>query len=237
MKYLCIALFFILVIDLLICKIYSQIMLNRCNQTLASAPPDAKKPTMLTFLDLKVFFKLLNNFIHFSSLIRLNLFIVSYIPSHTIRNFIYRHIFKVKMGKNVAIYYGAEIRAPWNLEIGDGCIIGDKAKLDARNGIKIGKNVNFSTGVWIWTEQHGVNDENFSCEGAPVIIEDRCWCGPRTIILPGKTMKEGSVLAAGGVLTKNTEPFSINGGVPAKKIGERNRNINYELNGERMHLL
>ena len=161
------------------------------------------------------------------SLLRLNLFLVSFIPSHTIRNYLYRHIFKVKLAQNAVIYYGAEIRAPWNLEIGEGSIIGDKSILDARRGIKIGRNVNFSTGVWIWTEQHGVNNIDFSCdgEGGSVIIEDRCWCGPRTIILPGRQMKEGSVLAAGAVLTKDTEPFSINAGIPAKKIGERNIHI------------
>jgi len=185
----------------------------------------------------KNFLNCISSLFQLSSLLRLNLFLVSYIPSHTIRNFLYKNIFRVKMGKNVVIYYGAEIRAPWNLEIGEGSIIGDKSILDARNGIKIGKNCNFSTEVWIWTEQHSVNDEGFSCEGAPVIIEDRCWLGPRTIVLPGKTMKEGSVLAAGAVLTKNTEPFSINGGIPAKKIGERNRNINYEFEGKHFHFL
>lgn len=43
---------------------------------------------------------------------------------------------------------------PNNIIIGRGSIIGDQAVLDARNGIELGENVNFSTGVWIWTEQH-----------------------------------------------------------------------------------
>ena len=46
------------------------------------------------------------------------------------------------------------------------------------------------------------------------------------------------MLAAGGVLTKNTDPFGIYGGVPAKKIGERNQNLNYNLaDSKRYHFL
>ena len=224
----------ILIFDLSLLRVYCYIRLKadkKKGQNNVSGNSNVKK-----FFNV---LKFINDVLMLSSLLRLNLFIISYIPSHTIRNFLYRHVFLVKMAKNSVIYYGAEIRSPWLLEIGEGSIIGDKAILDARNGIKIANNVNFSTGVQIWTEQHGVNNMDFSCEGQgyPVIIENRCWCGPRTTILPGKTMKEGSVLAAGAVLTKDTEPFSINAGVPAKKIGERNRNINYELKGNRLHFL
>ena len=228
----CLIMLSILIIDLIVINIFCVLMSKRPVAVIHQSVGGRRslKQSVLVFI---------KKILCLESLLRLNLFIVSYIPSHTVRNFLYRHIFKVKMGKKVVIYYGAEIRSPWNLEIGDGSIIGDKSILDARKGIKIGKNVNFSTGVWIWTEQHGVNNEDFSCkgQGAPIIIEDRCWCGPRTIILPGKTMKEGSVLAAGAVLTKDTEPFSINAGVPSKKIGERNRAINYEFSGERLHFL
>ena len=65
------------------------------------------------------------------------------IPSHHIRNFIYRYIFHVHLSENAVIYYGAEIRDHSKLYIGKGSIIGDKAILDARNGIEIGENVNF----------------------------------------------------------------------------------------------
>ena len=76
------------------------------------------------------------------------------IPSHHIRNFIYRRIFLVQMEQKVIICWGAEIRCPGKLKIGKGSIIGDKALLDARNGITIGKNVNFSSNISIYTECH-----------------------------------------------------------------------------------
>lgn len=116
--------------------------------------------------------------------------------------------------------------------IDDGAIVGDKCILDARNGIHIGKNVNMSTGVWIWTMQHDVNSENFASEGAPVSIGDRAWVSCRTVILPGVNIAEGSVVAAGAVCTKDTAPYKIYGGVPCKQIGDRNINLNYNFNGK-----
>lgn len=47
------------------------------------------------------------------------------------------------------------------------------------------------------------------------------WIGDRAIILDGINVGTGSVIAAGSVVTKNTEPYSIVGGVPAKEIKKR----------------
>jgi acetyltransferase-like isoleucine patch superfamily enzyme len=154
------------------------------------------------------------------------------ISFHSVRNVIYKYILKIKMEKNVILYGGAEIRSPHKLTIGKGSIIGHHSILDARNGIEIGKNVNFSHGVWLWTEQHNHNNSDFSCESSKnkkIIIQDRVWLGPRVIVLPGCTIGEGAVIGAGAVVTKDIEPFTINVGIPAKKIGERNRNLTYEF--------
>lgn len=166
--------------------------------------------------------------------LRYSIILTSKIPSHLLRNFIYKFLYHIKIGKNVIIYGGIEIRSPYNIEIGDGTIIGDDSKLDGRNGIIIGNNVNFSTGVWVWTEQHNPQSSDFSCinEGLPVIIGDRAWISCRVVILPGVTIGEGSVIAAGAVVTKDVEPYSIYGGIPAKKIGDRNKNLTYNFDGE-----
>ncbi len=175
----------------------------------------------------------------FESVLRLNLAITGVIPSHTIRNGLYRYIYKVDLGKNSVLYYGAEIRAPWNLHIGEGTIIGDKAILDARSGIYIGNNVNFSTGVWIWTLQHNVNSPSFGVdgEGKAVVIHDRVWVSCRTVILPGVEIGEGATVAAGAVVTKSLGEFKIYGGVPAKEIGSRNSELTYSFDGGHMHFL
>lgn len=170
------------------------------------------------------------------SIVRLSVKLVGFIPSHFIRLVIYKFVFRIHIGKNVVIYYGAEIRSPWNLYIGDGTIIGDKAILDCRSGLCIGENVNLSTGVWIWTLQHGINENDFSTKNEikPVFVENRAWLSCRTTILPGVKICEGSVVAAGAVVSKSTEPFSLYGGVPAKYISRRNNDINYVFDGSHM---
>ena len=74
------------------------------------------------------------------------------IPSHTVRKFFYKHVFCVSMKKDAVIYHGAELRAPWSLEVGEGTSIGDNAILDARRGgIRFGKSVNVGSRVCLWT--------------------------------------------------------------------------------------
>ena len=156
------------------------------------------------------------------------------VPSHYIRNFIYKKIMLVKLGKNAILYYGAELRAPYRLEIGEGSIIGDNAILDARRGgIIIGKNVQFGSDVKLWTGSHDLNDPYFRSlpsKRGGIKIGDRVWIGPSVTILHSITIGEGSVVAAGSVVTKNIPPFEFWAGIPAKKIGERNRNLKYIFN-------
>jgi acetyltransferase-like isoleucine patch superfamily enzyme len=157
------------------------------------------------------------------------------ISFHATRNIIYRDVFKIKMGKNVIIYGGVEIRGSNRLIIGKGSIIGHHSVLDARNTIEIGENVNFSHGVWLWTEQHNYNNSDFSCVSSKkkmIKIYDRVWLGPRVIVLPGCTIGEGAVVGAGAIVTKDIEPYTINVGIPARKVGERNKDLTYVFDGK-----
>lgn len=169
----------------------------------------------------------------FQGYLRLQLKFLSNFPSHVVRSFFLKNVFHMTIGKHVTIYSGFEIRDPWNITIGNGSIIGDNSILDGRNGIYIGNNVNFSTGVWIWTEQHDLNDSYFNCnnKGGEVKIQDRVWIGSRVIVLPKTTIDEGAVIAAGAVVTNNCEKFGVYMGVPATLKKFRNNNLKYEFDG------
>jgi serine acetyltransferase len=110
------------------------------------------------------------------------------------------------------------------------------AILDARRGLDLGRNVNLSTGVWIWTEQHDPNDPDFAIVGGNVVIEDYVWISCRAVILPGVRIGEGCVVAAGAVVTKDMPAWSIVGGVPAVVIGQRSSNMRYQLGGRRRYI-
>ena len=161
-------------------------------------------------------------------LYNLVLYMIGYIPSHTIRKLFYR-LFGMKIGHNSFVYAGCEIRKPKSITVGDGTIIGHRNILDGRNSITIGSNVNFSTEVWIWTMQHDHFDPFFNTLGGPVVIEDYAWISCRTIILPGvKIGKRGSSIG-GRCCDRKFPPYAIVGGVPAKVIGQRNQDQRYSL--------
>lgn len=162
---------------------------------------------------------------YLNALMWLLLGVVAYIPLRFIRNAILKMLgLKIKK----AILYGTfHIRKPSKISIDEGTVIGHGVTLDGRNGITIGKNVNFSSEVMVWTMQHDYNDPGFGASGGPVIIHDYVWVSARAIILPNVTIGEGVVVAAGAVVTKDVESYTIVGGIPAKKIGERNRSLDY----------
>lgn len=153
---------------------------------------------------------------------------------HAFKMFFYRYIYNMDIAPKVVIYKDCEVRCPEAVKIGRGSVIGDNAILDGRAGLTIDENVVFASNVSVWTLQHDYRDPEFRCvEGhyGPVHICKRAWIGPNVIILHDVTIGEGAVVAAGAVITKDVEPFTLVGGVPAKKIGERPRNLIYNLDG------
>ena len=164
---------------------------------------------------------------YYKGLIALSLKILSNFPSHHFRNFILRYFFNLKLGRQVVLYSGFTIRKPNKIFIGNGTVVGYNCELDGRMGLLIGKNVNISSDVKFYTLQHDHNSSDFKAVGAQVIVEDFVWVSVRAIILPGVTIGKGAVVAAGAVVTEDVEPYTVVGGVPAKKIGERNKNLDY----------
>ncbi len=134
----------------------------------------------------------------------------------------------MKIAKKAVVYGGFEIRSPWNVELGE-CVIGVNALLDGRNGIVIKDGVCLAQNVSIYTEQHDVNDPLFRTngKGGSVNIDEMAWISSRTTILPKVQVGRGAVLAAGAVATKNLEAYGVYAGIPAKRIAERNKEINY----------
>jgi len=95
--------------------------------------------------------------------------------------------------------------------------------------IRIGSDVSIGPEASILTLGHDPQSPVFADRGGDVIIGNRVWIGYRALILPGVTIGEGAVVGAGAVVTKNVEPFTIVGGNPAKKIGDRSKDVSYNL--------
>lgn len=156
-------------------------------------------------------------------------FLVGRIPVHSLRIWTYRHVLRIKIGANTSFHWRAAFFAPQGLSIGGNSIIGNDAFLDARRGICIGDNVNIGGHVQIFTLEHDPQDSQFGIKGGPVNIGDRAYIATRSTILPGVSIGKGAVVAAGAVVTKDVQEYSIVAGVPARKIGDRSRDLNYKL--------
>ena len=154
---------------------------------------------------------------------------VGCLPCQSLRMLIYRIALRLKAGRRVTIYGNVEMRSPWKITIGEDAVVGNDCLLDGRRGLTIGRHVNISSGAWIWTLHHDIQATDFQAVGAPVTIGDRAWICARAMVLPGVTVGEGAVVAAGAVVTKDVPPYAVVGGVPAKQVSERNRDLAYEL--------
>jgi len=153
---------------------------------------------------------------------------LGYFPSHRVRGYFYRRA-GLLIDRTSSIHWRAEFYAPERITIGRYCTIGDSSFLDGRSGLMIGDCVNFGSHVSIYTRQHDVDSPDFAEVGAPVTIGDYAWVSSHSIVLPGVTIGEGAVVAAGSVVTKDVAPYTLVGGNPARYIRDRSRDLRYRL--------
>jgi len=135
-----------------------------------------------------------------------------------------KYIFK-QCGKNVNIGQNARFGTGKNIIIGYNSGIGINAKVP--DNIIIGEHVMMGENVTVFGSNHAFDriDIPMTKQGfktyPPVVIEDDVWIGNNTIILPGRTLKKGSIVAAGTVLTKDFPEYSIIGGNPSRLLKSR----------------
>jgi len=145
---------------------------------------------------------------------------------------LYTHQF-AECGKNVMFYPTSSDIFYRHIYVGSNVFIGPGASFMAYiSRIKIGNKVMFGPNVTIRGGNHSSHiigkfmsdyqtSEKLPEDDQQVVIEDDVWIGTGAIILKGVTIGRGSIVAAGAVVTKDVQPYSIIGGVPAKLIKYR----------------
>jgi len=165
--------------------------------------------------------------LYFDSLFYITNRVVAHIPFHSVRLLFYRYCLGFKIGKGSHIFMEAWFDTKRNFCMGRNSNINQKCRLDNRGIITIGNNVSVSAEACILTADHDLQKSDFSSRYRPVNIEDYVFVGTRATILPGVTLGKGSAVAAGAVVTKNVESFTIVAGVPAKPISTRKSDLSY----------
>ncbi|WP_203473519.1 acyltransferase [Dissulfurispira thermophila] len=130
------------------------------------------------------------------------------------------------IGDNCLIRDGVRIQGGLGtLRIGDFFAINHNSSITFNGDLDIGNYVMIGPGVTITTSGHSFNNKEImrfqKDTYKKIVIEDDVWIGANAVILPGVTIAKGTVVGAGSVVTKNTEPYSIVVGNHAKVIGYR----------------
>ena len=134
---------------------------------------------------------------------------------------------KIIIGDNVTI--DSDVRFvssnDGTIKIGENSFVGPYTIINGGGNVIIGNKTVFAKNISINANDHNhdraayIRDQGYT--KADVIIEDDVWLGANVCVNKGVTIRQGSVVGANAVVTKDTEPYSINVGVPAKKIAER----------------
>lgn len=128
--------------------------------------------------------------------------------------------FGAKIGKDVRIKPGIQIKYPWKLEIGDYSWLAD-CYIENLDWVKIGNHCCISQQAMLMTGNHNYKKTSFDLITSSIILEDGAWIGARASVCPGVTLYSHSILSMGSVATGDLTAYSIYQGNPAVKIRDR----------------
>mgnify|MGYP000794746274 CR=1 FL=1 len=156
----------------------------------------------------------------------LNRFIFRWIPFWYIRR-LFLLPFVKGIGYHSQIDMDCFFFEPRKLKIGEHSHINRNVTLDSRGGIEIGERCSISFNCNLITGYHEIQAPKFNYAAKPIIISDYVHIGVGATILAGVNIGRGAVIAAGAVVTIDVSNYAIVGGVPAKIIGYREKDLSY----------
>jgi len=135
--------------------------------------------------------------------------------------------FARSVSENITVESGVFLGDARDIEIGRNVQINEDCWI--RN-VSIGEDVMLAPRVMVLNYGHNAEsvDVPMNSQGVRVyprtVIENDVWVGAAAIVMPGVKVCTGSIVAAGSIVTKDTEPYSVVGGNPARLIKYRKNN-------------
>ncbi|MCU1323875.1 MAG: transferase hexapeptide repeat containing protein [Acidobacteriaceae bacterium] len=143
-----------------------------------------------------------------------------WMPLSSVRVFILR-AFGAHIGERVVVRPGAHIKYPWHLIVGNDCWLGERVWIDNLTTVRLGDSVCLSQGAYLCTGNHDWGDKAFGLMLAPIMLNDCSWAGAMSVLLPGTVLGEGSIAAAGSVISGVVPDYEIYSGNPGTFVKKR----------------
>jgi acetyltransferase-like isoleucine patch superfamily enzyme len=152
------------------------------------------------------------------------------LPRHRLFNFFkanYLRLLGATIGRKITFYPGIRLSPGTRLVLGDHVDLAWGVLITTGGGVEIGDRTLVGYNTMIFSANHRIpagRGRIFDSghDRKKVTIQHDVWIGAGCMIMPGVTIGEGAVVAAGSVVTKDVAPFTLVGGVPARVIRERN---------------
>jgi len=127
------------------------------------------------------------------------------------------------VGDNVSVFPDVYLQNVQEMEIGNNVSFQPMVYIEAYGGVKIGNDVSLAEGASLFSVNHGFDDLNIPIKdqpltALPIEIESNVWIGAKATILGGVKIANGTIVAAGAVVSKSTDKNSTVAGVPARTI-------------------
>lgn len=123
--------------------------------------------------------------------------------------------FGAKIGQRVVIRSNVNITFPWRLQIGDDVWLGEEVLILSLAPVVIESNVCISQRAFLCTGSHDFRAPNFDLITKPITIRAGSWVAAQVFVAPGVEIGEGSMVAAGSVVSQDVPPKTLVRGNPA----------------------
>lgn len=119
----------------------------------------------------------------------------------------------LRLGRHLTFYNPSRIKIGAHIYLAYGCMF-----LAGAEEIRIGDEVIMGPYCVLASEDHLRKNNSFrygSTSTAPITVERGCWLGAHVVVTAGTTVGQGTLVAAGAVVTKNIPDYVLAGGIPA----------------------
>jgi acetyltransferase-like isoleucine patch superfamily enzyme len=134
-------------------------------------------------------------------------------------------------------HFASRVSVRPTLSIGDHSGVGHNCHFSVAKRIDIGRHCRIASDVWMFDSPGHPSDPEPRRLGRPpgdgdvrpIVVGDNVWIGGRSIIFPGVTIGEGSIVSAGSVVLGDIPPFTVVAGNPARRIASLKEGVSTRI--------